>query len=291
MGVDWVISKLEQFKRAGVAFTDIAVLYRTHAVGRQLTSGLRARHVPSQPSAADTFARPDITPLLSLLTLLANPHDSTAFVTESDTSNRQYAPRDGHTRPECLIHQEWQAPLHQFLHSLDLLERNARVLPPSELLGEVVRSRLLDSLKPEALPYGIRLLARELTAKLEYQEEAPSLHANSARAHTTDRLEMLRAYLEHAAMSEAEGSGAGAISPLCSGFDEDGESPQRVHEERRLTYVGMTRAKERLLLSYVMSGPDGQPQSASRFLGEVAGGLLVRTQHYELLSEAGRTGD
>lgn len=79
-----------------------------------------------------------------------------------------------------------------------------------------------------------------------------------------------------------------AIRPLCSGFDEDGESPQRVHEERRLTYVGMTRAKERLLLSYVMSGPDGQPQSASRFLGEVAGGLLVRTQHYELLSEAGR---
>lgn len=42
--------------------------------------------------------------------------------------------------------------------------------------------------------------------------QAPSLNANSARAHTTDRLEMLRAYLEHAAMSEAEGSGAGAIS-------------------------------------------------------------------------------
>ena len=38
------------------------------------------------------------------------------------------------------------------------------------------------------------------------------------------------------------------------------ENPQQTYEERRLMYVAMTRAKERLLMSYIMQGPDNQPQ-------------------------------
>ena len=58
-------------------------------------------------------------------------------------------------------------------------------------------------------------------------------------------------------------------------LDEDG-----IEEERRLCYVGMTRARERLVLSWAMSrGVFGQRrlQQRSRFLDEVPGELLEST--------------
>ena len=38
--------------------------------------------------------------------------------------------------------------------------------------------------------------------------------------------------------------------------DEEGCTPEQLAEERRLLYVAMTRAKQRLMLSYVALGPD-----------------------------------
>ena len=48
------------------------------------------------------------------------------------------------------------------------------------------------------------------------------------------------------------------VLPLSNGRDDDsggggGASPEHTQEERRLLYVAMTRARERLLLSYVPS--------------------------------------
>ena len=55
------------------------------------------------------------------------------------------------------------------------------------------------------------------------------------------------------------------ILPLCLGAADEGggASAECVAEERRLLYVAMTRAREQLLLSYVMMGEDKVPSSAS----------------------------
>lgn len=76
-----MVSKLKAFERAGVSLSDVAVLYRTHAVGRSILSAVKAHMLPCEASAADVFARPDVAPIMAVLRLIANADDSAAFRT------------------------------------------------------------------------------------------------------------------------------------------------------------------------------------------------------------------
>ena len=72
--------------------------------------------------------------------------------------------------------------------------------------------------------------------------------------------------------------------PLCNNVHADlGEL--EMEEERRLCYVGMTRAKRSLVLSYV-STLQQQMLEPSPFLREIPPRLLERTSAYELVQQA-----
>ena len=120
------------------------------------------------------------------------------------------------------------------------------------------------------------------------QRAPPPSSAMLPPAGVPDRLGALKAFLEHSAISELEGAGAGGggrpvgvtlstihgakgrewttvllvrvneeTLPLTMPTDdEEGCTPEQLAEERRLLYVAMTRAKQRLMLSYVALGPD-----------------------------------
>ena len=53
-------------------------------------------------------------------------------------------------------------------------------------------------------------------------------------------------------------------------------------EERRLLYVAMTRARERLFVSYVSTAAGGQLAQASRFLKALPPPLVQRVQHWDM---------
>ena len=130
-----------------------------------------------------------------------------------------------------------------------------------------------------------------------------------------DRIGSLRAFLEQSAMSEYEHAGGRAsggkasgvtlstihgakgrewklvlivrvnedVMPLSSPFDdEEGVGEEALREERRLLYVAMTRARERLVLSHVMVGADRVPCPASRFLLALPAEHTCRSSHFEL---------
>ena len=67
---DWVVTRLLEIQRANGSLADVAVLYRTHSIGRNVYQALKDKRIPCATSSADVFARPDVAPLLAAL--LAN---------------------------------------------------------------------------------------------------------------------------------------------------------------------------------------------------------------------------
>ena len=73
------------------------------------------------------------------------------------------------------------------------------------------------------------------------------------------------------------------VLPLSSGLDDDEDlSEAQLAEERRLLYVGMTRARRVLKLSYTMLHADRTVGRASRFLKSIPPELVVKADHFEL---------
>ena len=68
-----------ELQASGTPLSDIAVLYRTHAVGHNVYKALKEAGISRQASSADVFDRPDVVPILSVLRLLTNPGDDAAF--------------------------------------------------------------------------------------------------------------------------------------------------------------------------------------------------------------------
>lgn len=237
--------------------------------------------------------------------------------------------------------------IHTLLYKLDELTVAARTQTAEMLLKRILSSSILSSLNPEAPPYGAKLLAAELTSGIKNLDpaklnlataggEAPPLTpampgAGCSQAQPRimppppgpppDKLQQLKYFLEHSAMSELEEGGNGRdtsdgvtlstihgakgrewpvvllphvnedVLPLCTRDDDEG-SEERVREERRLLYVAMTRAQRLLLISHVMMGPDNVQMSASRFLSSIPATMARKTEHMELQqrSRNGTTG-
>ena len=73
---------------------------------------------------------------------------------------------------------------------------------------------------------------------------------------------------------------------LCIRMNEDecpigGAAGDALEEERRLAYVGLSRAKERLFLSHVMADSAGQPSMPSRFIRELPVELVTHHTSYQ----------
>jgi DNA helicase-2/ATP-dependent DNA helicase PcrA len=77
--MDWIAARILDMRKQNTPFSDMAILYRTHAIGRQLQATLRERRVPLRSATTDVFRRPDMAPIVSLLRLLCHPNDSSSF--------------------------------------------------------------------------------------------------------------------------------------------------------------------------------------------------------------------
>jgi len=311
----WVVGTLQGL-RSRYPLSAMAVLVRTNAQTRSLEEELLRQQVPySLVGGVRFYERAEIKDLVAYLRLLRNPRDSFSLLRVVNQPPRgigrgtlelleQRATELGQPVWDVLRHLETGAfppraarALEAFRDLVLGLQRAAAELPLPALLDRLLEATGYAKLyRPEDAEDQARLenLREFLSAAQEFTE----------RRTAEGEEDLLTAFLDHAALvSDLDSwqadrglslmtlhSAKGLEFPVVvvGGLEEGllphynaGGRPEDVEEERRLLYVGMTRARERLLLSCCRRRRIAgryQPQLESRFLEEIPSELVETTQ-------------
>ena len=299
-------------RKAG--FGDYAILYRGNHQARPLEQVLREHRVPYFLSGGTSFFdRVEVRDAVAYLRLIHNPADDAAFLRVCNVPKREigpstverlreYAHRRGQPLLRCCrelgLAQYLAAPqaaaLHRFAALMEALGDKARTATPGGLLREALREigyeghllqmaednrsgrRRLELLE-EFLAWVDRLGQETGGRTLDEVVSQLVLNGMGDRDREPDG-KSVRLMTLHAA------KGLEFPHVFLVGLEED-ILPHRaslaesgVEEERRLAYVGMTRARQTLTLSYARRRRRqgaAQETSPSRFLGEIPAEDLI----------------
>jgi DNA helicase-2/ATP-dependent DNA helicase PcrA len=314
----FIVERLQEWSSAGNARQQAAVLYRSNAQSRVIEEALIRAGVPYRIYGGLRFYdRLEIRNAMAYLRLLLNRDDDTAVERVINTPTRGIGDRTveilrGYARQRGLS--LWRAAeaaiadkllaaragnaVAGFLELVNELDRATDGMVLDELVEHVIRSSgLLTFHQQEKGEKGL--------ARVENLQEL--IAAAQAFPAPDEGVTPLAAFLDNAALDAGEHEAAefedsvqlmtlhsakGLEFPLVviAGLEEglfphkmSLEEPGRLEEERRLCYVGITRAMRRLYLTYAESrrlyGSDNY-HTPSRFLREIPAELIheVRLQ-------------
>jgi len=310
----FVIERIKQWQEHGGVRRDVAILYRSNAQSRVFEERLMQEAIPYRVyGGLRFFERQEIKDALAYLRLIENRNDDSSFErvinvpargigTKGVELLRDTARRDGISLWQALagvVADKGQparvtTALDKFAKLIDAMEMQVRGLQLHEQVDQMLsQSGLTDHyLKTEKGERG--------DARVENLQELVS----AARGFVPEELEgmsALSAFLSHAALESGEGqaeawedcvqlmtlhSAKGLEFPLvfiCGledglfPYERSADDLEGLEEERRLCYVGMTRAMKELYMTYAeqrrLHGVDnfGVP---SRFLRELPSELV-----------------
>lgn len=291
------------------ALNDIAVFYRTNAQSRVIEEQLRSNSIAYRIFGSVKFyERKEIKDIICYMRLLLNPGDNVAFYRIVNTPARgigkttleeimKYATVHGLSAYEAaqkvaeqrLVHAGACSKLQNFRHLIEKIKAFVPTQTPSEIYLRILEeSQYAQKLREENTP--------EAQARIENLEEFQNAILQFEDERGTEGT--LSAFLEEMALisdADKDNQEADAVTlmtlHLSKGLEfknvfivglEEGlfpsaqslneGDPHRLEEERRLFYVGMTRARENLHLSYARSRRVyGQEETrpASQFLGDI----------------------
>ena len=310
---DFVVDRIRDWVRQGGRRQECAVLYRSNAQSRVLEEALLNARIPYRVyGGLRFFERAEIKDALAYLRLVSNRRDDGSFERVVNLPTRGIGARSldivrATARAQALslweasasaiaansLGAKGAASLHAFLALVERLARETAGLALHEQVDRVIASSgLLEHFRKEKGERG--------EARVENLEELVSAARGFTREETSE-LGELDEFLAHAVLESGEGqasewedsvqmmtlhSAKGLEFPvvfLCG--LEDGLFPHQrsindvggLEEERRLAYVGVTRAMRRLYLTYAeqrrLHGVD-QFGTPSRFIAEVPAELI-----------------
>jgi len=304
---DFVIGRLRDWIDQGNLRADAAVLYRSNAQSRVLEEGLINAGIPYRVyGGLRFFERAEIKDALAYLRMVSNRDDDSSFERIVNRPTRGIGARTvemmrSYARANsCSL---WRAAgaiasdelnsraanaVHAFLNLIEGLARDTANLDLPEQIDHVIHaSGLIEFFKKDKGEKG----ETRVENLLELVSAGRSFEPDPA-----EEMSPLDEFLAHAALEAGEGqadawedcvqlmtmhSAKGLEFPLVfmSGM-EDGlfphqrsiADPSGLEEERRLCYVGITRAKETLYVTYAeqrrLHGMDNFSQP-SRFIAEI----------------------
>ena len=303
---DFVIGRIASESAKGRAYTEMAILYRTSAQSRVLEERLVQQRIPYRIyGGLRFFERMEIRDTLAWMRLLSNRDDDPAFERAIATPPRgvgatsmeklRAAARDAGTSLWRASEQAESAlgrtasKLRAFTQLIEQLAGEAATTPLSKMIERVIEmAGLREHYRKEKGEAG--------AARLENLDELISAAKGfEGEDVMLEDMDPLTAFLTHAALESGEqqaGEGTDCVHLMtlhaAKGLEfpvvylvgvEEGLFPHQravneggLEEERRLCYVGVTRAREQLTITQAESRRiHGVPQlcAPSRFLREL----------------------
>jgi DNA helicase-2/ATP-dependent DNA helicase PcrA len=311
----YVTRRIQADAEQGNLRSEMAILYRSNAQSRQFEEKLVTFGIPYRVyGGLRFFERLEIKDALAYLRMASNPDDDASFERIINTPTRGIGPKSLDLI-RALARQTstslWQAthavaadealpararnPLNHFIHLMDEMIETSTELGLSERTTHLLaRSGLLEHFKKERgeqAEQRLENLAELVNATRQFENE-PLLDPE---------IPIIEQFLAHAALEAGENQSEASTDCVqlmtlhaAKGLEfehvylvglEEGlfpslqsmEDPSRLEEERRLCYVGLTRARKKLIISHAESrrlyGKETYPRP-SRFLREIPGNLI-----------------
>jgi len=305
----FIVARIKEYRDKGYALTDTAILYRSNAQSRVIEEALLQEAMPYRIyGGLRFFERQEIKDALGYLRMVNQPLDDAAFERVVNTPTRGLGERTLQQIREAARAEQkslWQAcllllkdkrlsgraanALQAFIDLILKMETDMRDLSLEQQADHAIKASGLYAMyqaeKGEKAKARVENLEELVTACKQF--EAPD---------EADNMTPLSAFLAHASLEAGDtqadshqdavqmmtihtAKGLEFALVLLAGVEEGmfpsqqtNEEPGRMEEERRLCYVGMTRAMEKLFITYAESrriyGQD-KYHTASRFIKEI----------------------
>lgn len=285
----FVASQIKQWKEYEGDLAECAVLYRSNSQSRVIEEALIQANIPYRIyGGMRFFERQEIKDALAYLRLIANRQDDAAFERVINTPTRGIGDRTLDTLRQITRSRQitlWQAiqvavqeeqlsgraasSLLRFVELINALDQETEQMSLAEQTDFVIKkSGLYEMYKQEKGEKG--------EVRIENLEELVTATKQFVKPDEAEELADLTAFLTHASLEAGEAQASQhedyvelmtlhsakglefprvfivgveeGIFPSGMSFDEG-----RLQEERRLAYVGITRAKKKLTISYAES--------------------------------------
>ncbi|MDH4164461.1 MAG: DNA helicase PcrA [Nitrospirota bacterium] len=303
----------------GRALSELAILYRTNAQSRALEDALRQRGIPYRIFGGLRFYdRKEIKDIIAYLRVLHNPADAVSLrriinvptrgIGDTTVEKLERLAQDGGTTLYAAALEPSGAnlstaagkKLRDFIAGLERLRSEMAGITLTDLVRRLLQDtgyiRALEEERTIEAKVRIENLNELLTATEDFQEQ----NKEATLAAFLDQVALITDMEQQTAgegkaktttnsvtlMTLHNAKGLEFPLVIMAGMEEglfphsrSAESDDELEEERRLCYVGMTRAKEKLVLTHASERRlYGYPQSnlVSRFVEEVPAELLER---------------
>jgi ATP-dependent DNA helicase UvrD/PcrA len=302
----FVVNEIERIVDQGGSRDEVAVFYRTNAQSRVLEDMLTRYRLPYQVIGGTKFyERAEIKDAMAYLTLLVNPHDVVAFqrVVNSprrgigDTSQARIVSHantvgepvwDVASSPEN-VPGLGAAAVKAVDRFMSIMERLRERVDSNATVGDVLQDALNETGYLEALEAERTIEAQGRIENLEELVGVAREYDSAAEEPSLEEfLQQIALFSDQDALRDDEGTVTLMTLHNAKGLEfpvvfmlgcEEGVFPHSravesgdLEEERRLCYVGITRAKRELFVSYArMRALYGQRDwnLPSRFLDEI----------------------
>ena len=315
IAVDIVSKRLQE----GMQYRQFAILYRSNFQSRHYEKALRDQSIPYQVAGGNAFFdRREIKDVMAYLRLMANPDDDQALLRIVNVPRREigatsirtiadYAARRGASLDTAIremgllesLNRRVRLRVGEFIDLIDELRHHAENLDAMALC-----QRLLDMTEYRAWLDETSTSSKQAENAFENVMELVSWIGNLQKNRDDDSVQEIISHLSLMSIlenSESEGledavqlttihaaKGLEYDHVYLCGFEEESlphhqsSDAEGIEEERRLTYVAITRAGQSLTLSYAKTRQKfGEVQHCepSRFLFELPEADLEGAEH------------